>query len=141
MQSNRSTLHTFARFAPGRPAPALALALRDALLAARDARDFSGADAVHCARDLYWLLLVAAVLPRPQVEQPTPPAAPARSIAVLVPSERNPKLVYIVRGYGRSCTCPGFTHRGQCKHSRQAREQRQQHIRDLIVAARARIAA
>jgi hypothetical protein len=36
------------------------------------------------------------------------------------PSARDPKVVYTIRGIIRDgdlvCSCPGFTHRGTCKH-------------------------
>lgn len=54
---------TFAQFTAGRPAPALALELRDALMGARDlARDLDAAGAVALTRDLYWLMLVGAAV-------------------------------------------------------------------------------
>lgn len=53
----------FAQFTAGRPAPALAIELRNALMGARDlASDFDAAGAVALTRDLYWLLLAGAAL-------------------------------------------------------------------------------
>lgn len=63
MQTDCTTAQTFARFAPGRYAPALALQLRDELMRSRSLLDdHDAAQAVSCARDLYWLMLVAAAL-------------------------------------------------------------------------------
>lgn len=50
--------------------------------------------------------------------EPERPDAPT----VEVPSETRPGVWYDVAIDGSSCTCPGFEHRGYCKHARAAAE-------------------
>lgn len=48
---------------------------------------------------------------------------PTRRV-IRVPSSRDPKVVYEVAsddGVSWRCTCPGFTYRGECRHSKEIR--------------------
>jgi hypothetical protein len=118
------------------------------LLAAMTPKQRLGAAALlaeSTGRDVSSLLALFGRLVEEATPAPTPPAAPALPrrprAAQLVASESNPRLFYIVRDHGRTCTCPGFRFHGRCKHSRAAVEQRRAQIAQLIVRARRQMAA